>query len=54
MRLHSGKVVIYPYDGFEDLVRGTATHSTRIGLDLDVPLKTAQDWVYRGGVPSSE
>ncbi len=23
-------------------------------LGLDVPLKTAQDWVYRGGVPSAE
>ncbi len=23
-------------------------------LDLDVPLKTAQDWVYRGVVPSVE
>ncbi len=23
-------------------------------LGLDVPLKTAQDWVYRGVVPSSE
>ena len=23
-------------------------------LDLDVPLKTAQDWVYRGVAPSTE
>lgn len=23
-------------------------------LDLDVPLKTAEDWVYRGVVPSTE
>ena len=23
-------------------------------IGVDVPLKTAQDWVYRGGVPSAE
>ena len=26
----------------------------QFALDLDVPLKTAQDWVYRGVVPSTD
>ena len=25
-----------------------------LALELDVPIKTAQDWVYRGAVPSTK
>lgn len=44
-------------DGMMDLKRWLRDHGLTVkdfALDLEVPLKTAQDWVYRGVAPSSE